>query len=484
LKPSITIKDRAIGALKWSASARLAAQAIAWAVTIYVVRILTPEDYGLMSMASVFLALAIIVNGVGVAPAFIQRAQVDRRLEQQVFGFLLISNVLVFLALQLSAPYLASFFGEDGLTAIIRVLAFNLLIGCISTTKSASLQRSLQLKGLSIVELISTALGSFAILIFALSGLGVWSLVYGSIIVSVIRSAGLLLIDRKWVGPIFQFGGLKKLASFGAKFIAQQIVFFFNSHIDVVVIGKFLGSQVLGTYSVGLTLSMLPVSRSIVILNQVIFPVFAKMQDDVVMAKSYFFKSIRLATLVYFPLLWGLSCVSSEFVEVVLGRNWQAAEIVLLVLPLVIPFRAVELLFGPVLNGLGHGSVALANHLTFAVVIPAAVLLGMTWGLVGVSVAIAIGLLIGTIVSYWRSLKVLESGLFDLIAALGPSAVSGAVMYSAVLGTRALLPGDFNGIARLVALVSVGAIVYLSVTLVINREALKDLLAVLRPQAR
>lgn len=482
MKSVDTVKSQAITALKWTASARLAAQVISWAVTIYVVRILTPEDYGLMGMASVFLALAMLVNGIGVVPAFVQRKHVDRNLEQQVFGFLIVSNGLLFLALQLGAPYLAAFFGEERLTLIIRVLAFSLLIGCISTVKAASLQRALKFKGVSRVDFVSTVLGSFATLAFAQFGLGVWALVFGFLFVSLLKSIGLLLIDRIWVGPVFRFGGVRRLASFGAKMTAQQIVFYFNSSIDIVLVGKFLGNNVLGAYSIGLNLSMLPVSKTMGTLSQVVFPTFVHLQDDIKLARNYAFQGIRLTALVFFPLLWGISSISGEFVEVVLGQNWQVVEIVLLTLPLAIPFRAIQFLLVPVLNGLGRSGAALANNLTFAVVMPVAIAVGLPWGLTGVSLTMAVGMLVGTGLSLPRSLRILQSSFRDLIAVLGPSAVAAGVMYAAVFGARLLLPGDFNGIWRLVVLVSVGAIVYLAVTLTINRAALNDFIAVLQPE--
>jgi len=484
LKSGDTVKAQAITALKWTASARLSAQAISWAVTIYVVRILTPEDYGLMSMAIVFLALAILVNGIGVVPAFVQRKHVDRNLEQQVFGFLIVSNALLFLALQIGAPYFAAFFEQERLTAIIRVLAFSLLIGCVSTVKVASLQRALQFKGLSRVDFVSTVMGSFATLAFALSGFGVWALVLGFLFTILLKTIGLLLIDHKWVGPVFRFGSVMGLASFGAKMTAQQVVFYFNSNIDIVIVGKFLGNTVLGAYSTGFSLSMLPVSKTMGILSQVVFPAFAHLQDDIKRAKNYVLRGMRLTALVFFPVLWGLSSISSEFVEVVLGSQWQVAEIVLLTLPLAIPFRAIQFLLEPVLNGLGRSTVALANNLTFAVVTPVAVALGLSWGLTGISLTMAAGMLVGTSLSLHRSLRVLQSGFHDLIAVLGPAALAAAIMYAAVFSARSLLPDDLDGIRRLVVLVLVGGVVYCAATLVVNRAALKDLMTVLKPEKR
>src|SRR3984893_10569121 len=124
----MSIKADVVNAVRWAAAGGLAGQLGSWAITIYVVRILNPTDYGLMSMAAVLMGFAMLLNELGVIPTLIQSQRVDDQLIRQLFGFVIISNMLTFCLLFIIAPGLSTFFGEPRLTAVARVLALTMLI--------------------------------------------------------------------------------------------------------------------------------------------------------------------------------------------------------------------------------------------------------------------------------------------------------------------------------------------------------------------
>jgi teichuronic acid exporter len=126
-----------VKALRWSAAGRLAGQLGSWVATIYVIRILGPADYGLMGMASILIGLAALFNELGVIPALIQSRHLDERLTRQLFGFVIISTLLIFCLLFLTAPLLSAFFGEPRLTPVTRALAVTMVIGGASAVPAA-----------------------------------------------------------------------------------------------------------------------------------------------------------------------------------------------------------------------------------------------------------------------------------------------------------------------------------------------------------
>ncbi len=140
----MSIKSKVISALSWTASARFAGQLATWAITIYVIRILSPDDYGLISMATVMIGFAFLINELGVIPAFIQADDINDYHVRQIFGVVLVSNGLVYAAVLVAAPYFAMFFEDDRLTEIIRVLATSLLIAAPSAVPTAMLQREIR----------------------------------------------------------------------------------------------------------------------------------------------------------------------------------------------------------------------------------------------------------------------------------------------------------------------------------------------------
>jgi O-antigen/teichoic acid export membrane protein len=476
----MSIKADVIHALRWTAAGRVAGQLGSWAITIYVIRILTPSDYGLMSMAAVLMGFATLVNELGVVPALVQARHVDDHLIRQLFGFVLVSNMLVFCLLLLLAPVLSGFFGEPRLTAVARVLAVTMLIGGVCAVPTALLERELQFKGLSLVEFSSMILGSATTLVLAIKGFGVWSLVLSNIVATTVKTIGVFAVSEFHLMPVFRFAGLRSIFVFGANITGQRILWYINTSADVALVGKLLGDHALGIYSVAFQLATLPVSKTFGIINRVAFPAYSRLQSDTRQAADYFLASVRLSWLVLCPLLWGMSSVSHEFVEVFMGQNWEDAGIVLTLVPLIVPFRVIFLLMGPFTDGLGRPDIGLRNLCTGSAFIPVSILVGTNWGLAGVCVALIIAYLIVVAISLRRSLILLELRPEALFRAVAPAAIAAGVMYASVLLVKAYVLADVAAISRLYASIASGAAVYAMMTFIINRGAIHQCLTLMR----
>jgi O-antigen/teichoic acid export membrane protein len=479
----MSIKADVVNALRWTAAGRLAGQLGSWAITIYVIRILNPADYGLMSMATVLMGFAMLLNELGVIPALIQSRRVDDYLIRQLFGFVLTSNVLVFWLLFLVAPALSTFFGEPRLTAVVRVLAVTILIGGVSAVPTALLERDLQFRGISLVEFSSMVLGSATTLVLAIQGFGVWSLVFSNIVATTAKTIGIFVVSGFRLLPVFRLAGLRPIFVFGANITGQRILWYINSSADVVLVGKLMGDQALGIYSVAFQLATLPVSKIFGIINRVAFPAYARLQHDRRQATDYFVTSVRLSWFVLCPILWGMSSVSHEFVEVFMGPNWEDAGVVLMLVPLIVPFRVISLLMGPLTDGLGRPDIGSRNLLTFTVLIPLAILIGTIRGLTGVCIALIIASILALAINFRRSLGLLELHPKSLFSAVAPTAVAAGAMYASVWLVRAFAFSDATAVWRLCASVASGVIVYAAMTFIINRSAVDQCLTLMKARA-
>lgn len=479
----MTVKMQVFTALRWTATARFAGQICTWAVTIYVIRILSPEDYGLMAMASVLIGFAVMVNELGFISALIQAKDVSDYLIRQVFGVVLVSNFLVFLFVLMAAPYLAMFFEEDRLTLVTRVIALTLLISAWSAVPLAMLQREIRFERISVVEFSAVIVGSLVTLSSAMLGLGVWSLVIGSLARTITTTIGILFGSGFWMSPVFRFGGLGRLFTFGAKVTVQQFLWYANTQLDVMLVGKLLGNHFLGLYSVALNLATLPMSKIMRITSQVAFPAYSRLQDDVEQASEYYFKSVQLASLMFFPLMWGFSSVAPEFVEVILGDRWTGATIVLQLVTLMVPFQVLSAFLSPLLFGFGRPDIGIRNLLTLISLKLPAILVGTHWGLAGVSVGLAGAVLLALVINLRRSLAVIDQNLSKLLVTLAPSAFSAAVMYAVVMVAKTFVLVDASAIWRLAILIVTGAATYLVMTLTFNRDVALWSMTLLRTRA-
>jgi len=460
--------------MRWTAGARFSAQLGTWAITIYVMRLLTPADYGLMSMAAILMAFITMINEFGVIQALIQKEEIDEYLTRQIFGFIIVLNIVVLILVIIIAPYFADFFENDQLTKITRVLAGSLLLGAVSAVPMALLQRDMKFKLIAIVEFVSMIFGSLTTLVLALLGWGVWALVIGNLSLLAAKAVGILIVSGFRLVPVFRFDGLRSIFRFGAKMTGQRILWYVNEQADIFLVGKLLGPQALGIYSVAFQLATLPMSKVMSIVNQVTFPAYSRLQNDKTLAADYFLKSVQFSFLIFVPILWGISCVAADFVDVFMGAKWVDATIVLQLVTLVIPFHSLSMLLTTLMVGLGHPGIALRNTATFTIILPVAIFIGTSWGLVGVCVSLLIAFMVALVINFHRSLPVIKIRWADLVAAMAPSAFSGIVMYAAVVAVGTYIVPDETAIVRLAILIAAGVAVYAAMTFLLNRDAARQ----------
>ncbi len=472
----MTAEDsKVLSALRWTTAARLLAQAVTWMITIFVIRILSDVDYGLISLAGVLIGFVTLVNELGAIPALVQMKHITDKVVRQVHGLVLLSNLVLAAAVFLVAPYYAAFFGENELILITRVLSTQLLIGALAATPTALLKRELDFKGLSMVDfaaMISAALTSLAM---ALAGGGVWSLVGGSLVNTVVRTSGILWLSRRTQGfhmlPLFHFGGLGALFGFGARVSAQRVLWFLQTQVDILLVSRLLSVELAGAYVVAVNLAMLPMNKAFSLINQVALPAYARIQHDVKQARWYFIRAGEMASLVFFPLLWGFSIVADDFVLACLEHKWVDSIVVLQLVSLVVPLRVLAQLATPMLEGLGHPGVALRNLVVSSILVPAGILVGIlvTGGLSGVATGLVVSYLLAIPINARRTLPILRTNAMDVVGPLLPTVLSAALMYGVVAIARAFVLQDLSSPARLVASILIGATAYLLAILSLNQ---------------
>lgn len=288
---------------------RLLSQVFAWAVTIVVIRVLSPADYGLLAMATVFIEFLAMIAEFGIDTALVQASEIDDSKLRKMFGFVIMVNVTLFVVMWSSAPICAAFFREPRVAAIVRVLSVQYVLMSFSVIPQAQLSRRLDYKGPSLIELSAAMTTSVTTLVLALSGAGVWALVWGSMAAALCRTVGLNLLSPfvKW--PVFAFRGTRELLVFGGNVTVTRIMWFFYSQADIIVGGRLLGNDLLGLYSVAADLASIPARKTSAIINQVSFPALARIQQDRPRYAASVLLAVRSLSFVLFPVLWGMGHV-------------------------------------------------------------------------------------------------------------------------------------------------------------------------------
>ncbi|MDJ0710568.1 MAG: lipopolysaccharide biosynthesis protein [Woeseiaceae bacterium] len=471
------IRDKVLTAIRWTAIARFSGQMFTWVVTIFVIRILSPADYGMMAMAMVLTSLLFLINNIGLDSVLIQRPNLDERMRAQIFGTVIVTNVLCFLLMILAAEPLARFFNEPELTILIQVLAIQFLILVFEALPLSAMERELDFKKRSIVEFVTMLATSLITLALALAGTGVWALVIGHLAAQASRILGFNLITRCLCRPRFSLRGMKDVFSFGGFVSVDKILWFVFAESDKFVGGKMLGKDLLGFYSVANHLASLPINKIAGLITSVAFPAFSKIHLDLQAVRSYLLKAVRMMSLFAFPVFFGMSSVAHSAVVLFLGDKWLGAIVPLQILAIVMPVRMISTVVPPVLWGIGQPRTSAGNFFIASIIMVPAFVIGAGYGPVGLAMAWALAYPVVFFIKMLRTTNSVDMSIWTLLGGMLRPALASAGMYAAVVVAKPYVVGEAGQVLYLLQLVGVGAIAYAGLVYLIYRDGLKEALA-------
>ena len=478
----MSFRNEVLRGLKWTATGRLTSQIVTWGVTIMLLRLLNPEDYGLMALASIFSALFTLLAEVGLGPTLVQNKDLTPQRVKQIFGLVILTNAAAALTMAfVVSPLVAMFFGEERLQLVIQVIALQFVPAAFAIVPGALLERNLEFRGKTIADLVSNIGGSLLMLWLAYHGFGVMALAWGSLGVATIRAVGLNIARPMSMLPSFDFKGCGGLFNFAGNVTGTQLIWFTYSQADLFIIGKFLGKHDLGIYSVSMDVASLPASRVSAILNQVVFPSLSKVQREGGPVSYYMLVGLRTISLLSFPVMWGLSSVAPELVQVLMGDKWLESVTPLALLCLIMPLRVLSPLLHSGLYAVGRADRSFNITFITAVVMCLSFLVGAQFGLLGLSLAWLVAFPAVFLMNLIGSGACLGLTTGRILGALSRPALASVVMYAAVAGSR--LAVDAPAAVKLGALIAIGAATYLLVSWWLNREGLVEVRGLLRRKA-
>lgn len=474
------LRTNVISALRWSAIGRIVGQAAAWAATIIVIRLLTPEDYALIAIASLVIGFSELLRELGLGAAIIQRDDIHEEELRSIFGLVIVVHLFLFLLTYFIAPLVANFFNEERLIDIIRVAALQLLILIFLVIPNALMVRAMRFKWISIVRAMASIAAGLVTLGMAYAGFGVWSLIAGNFAATLTTTVGFMAGHPYAKVPSFRFKKIAALASYSSRIFGADVLHYFYTRADVVIIGKMLGTTTLGFYTVAYNLATLPMSKISGMLSSVGFPAYARIKNDISEVKSKFLFTIEANSLVFFPVLWGLSSVADDFVMVLLGTKWLSATIVLQLITFIIPLQMTGPLVRPALLGIGRADLFLASLVTNAVCVPTAIAIGSLWGLTGVCFGWIAGFLLAYYLNLRRFLPVLNTNPVEFGRIMAPAALMAFGMYAGVMAAKLTILDGVEPIHRLYLSVMIGIVIYAVLLVTVSRPALMRILSLAR----
>lgn len=456
-------------------------QLLSWVSTIIVARILTPADYGIVSMAQVFIILVSPVAEFGIGTAIMRDRTLSDDDVSALGGLVLLLGLGVSLMFALAASPIASFYREPALRWVAIAYAGGLVGSTIRVMPTSLLLRDLKFKAVARIGVIESVVQVLVVLLLAIVGLGYWALVVGYVAREFLGAAMLWSKCPHRLAFPRAIGRFRPQLAFGAHLTTFKLATNVYLQADFALIGRVLGSAVLGAYSFGWQLANLSVERVSLIIQEVTEPLFAQVQDDTVELSRYVLRLTEGLALVTFPLSFGAAVVADDLVRAMLGPQWESAILPLRLLACYAGVRSLLAIPHNVLIATGHAKIAMNLGLLNMVILPPLFYLATKWGAAGVAAVWLIGLPFP--IYFPKLLAASRIGGFripEYLTSLLPAASASLIMVFAVVGLRELLPADWHAVLRLSLQVAAGAAAYLGAVALLHRERAKGFVKMIK----
>jgi O-antigen/teichoic acid export membrane protein len=455
----------------WVAWSRGALQLLTFATTLFVARILVPADYGVMALATFFIAQAGMLSEMGLGSAIIQFRDLDRRELDTCFWITMTLATGSFVALYLSAPLIARWFGVPRLADVLPVLAWVLPLTACRVVSDSLLRKRLALDRVSQAEVIAAAVTLPVTIGCALAGLGVWTLVIGALVGPTLRSAATFAF-APWL-PGFRIGGERagEVVRFSLATLSIKFMWSLRENANSLVLGKVSGEATLGLYTMADDLAHLPGQKISPVINMLISPVMAELQTDIDALREAFYRTVRLTAAIVVPMQAGIALVAEDMVVVLLGPKWLPTVPLIRLISLYATVRAIDGVLPPLMLARRRERFLFWYCLVLLIVMPGAAILGAVWdGAPGLIAFYTVAYCAVMVLLAREALAELKARWSELWSQTWPIMAATAAMTGAVL-----LVGEFAASAqldapflRLVLLSAVGAVSYGAVLLVIG----------------
>jgi O-antigen/teichoic acid export membrane protein len=480
MEDAVSLKRSVISAVGWATTTRLVAQLATWAMTLVTVRLLSPQDYGLMAITVAVGSFLQSMSSVGFANFIVQSPRISDEEMLTVFGLILLINGVCMALLCVLAYPTAWFYAEPRLIPLLQLASLGFVANAAQAIPRATLEKKLDLRTISRIDLVCNISGGAFVLFLAWSGAGVWSLLAGTLFTGFARSIGICFAAPYFRRPRLRHDNLAEILRFGGLRSAENVLWTIYSTSDVFIIGKLLGPQILGVYSVSRYLAAMPVEKLTLVIGPVMFPAFAQVQHDRSEALQYLKKGMRIIAFLCFPAFFGLAATAPQVVEVVLGPTWSQATTPLAILAVGMALRPIGVLISPFLVGIGEYVASFKNTLFATVLFPVAFIVSSHWGLIGICAAWLVAYPLQLVVLLRRVALATRTSMIGLVLPLVPPIAGALVMYGAVRITTSLLPDGLGDKFSLATLVATGVVVYLGYAAAMLRPVFGELSGLVR----
>lgn len=472
----MNLKNKAIDGVKWTSLSN-GIRAIFQILQLMVLaRYLTSEDFGLVAIVMVVIGFSQLFMDMGVSNAIIHKQAITESQLDSLYWLNVFSGTFLTLIVYLTSPFIAQFYNAIKIIPLLQILSFSFVISSFGNQYRVLLRKDLKFDVLAKIDITATFISFLCAIILAIGNFGAFSLVYAFLLNTAVSNIILLIMGFKFHRPkfIFKYVEVKSFLTFGLYQIGQNSIIYLNSQVDIILIGKLLGPEVLGLYSLTKQLVMRPAQLINPIITNVTFPVMSKVQDDTVKLKSIYLKIINYISSMNFPLYMLIIILAEPIVLLVLGKKWGDAIIIFQILGTYAMLRSTTSPAGSLLLSKGRADIGFWWSLSELFILLIIIYYSSSYGIIGITIGILIFQILYLLPNWYFIINKMCKASFSeyFIAQFKPFLVT---ITSVILTYIIINNFQFTYLNKIIIFTIINFVIYLIISNWINKEFLKEI---------
>lgn len=474
---SESLKNKTLRGTFWGAIERFSVQGVQFLVMIIMARILTPEDYGLVGMLAIFIAVSQSLIDSGFSQALIRKQDRSETDNSTVFYFNIAVGLILYIILFFSAPLIAHFYHEPILIPLTRLISLSIVINSFVVVQRALLTIKIDFKTQAKATMTGAVISGVVGIYMAYNGFGVWSIVAQQLSNFSIIMLLLWMLSNwrpKW---IYSWVSFKELFSFGSKLALSGIIDTVYRNIYLIVIGKIFKASDLGYYTRAQQFADFPSANVSGIIQRVTFPILCTIQNDDDRLRDVYRRFLRVSAFIIFPLMMGLAGVAKPFVIIVLKEQWAFAGELLQILCFAMMWYPVHAINLNLLQVKGRSDLFLKLEIYKKAIGVAVIAASVPFGIKGMCYGSILSSIISLIINTYYTGQLLQMGFMKQMRDLMPTMLYSFSMFGIVLVTthfsHSVLMGFISGTI-------IGIVYFFAVTFVTHSQDLREVIALFK----
>jgi teichuronic acid exporter len=470
LPSAATQMDRSlVTSLAWRAVADWSSQILSWVSLLIVVRLLSPADFGIVSMAVILLPYLKYVSEFGIPRAIITLRDLTEDQIAQLNTIAVLLGLASFGLASVLAKPVAMFFRTPALAPVVIITCIALIPQGARAVSEGLLSKDMKFGELSLFDAINAIVTAVTTLTLAILGHGYWSLVIGNLVGISVRCV-LLLRSRPHRFAVPRLSSVREPLRFGWHVLVSTVALNSYQRLDNLTAGRVLGGVALGFYGMAWNLANVPLEKVTSLVTTVIPSYLAAVQNDLAAVRRYVRTLTEALAMATFPATIGLGLVARELIPVAFGQKWNGVVLPLEILSAYAAFRSIPAFLAKVLTAVGNARYIMWNDLAALAILPIAFYIGSHWGIAGIAWGWVAAYPLVAIPLYWKTIQTIGMGTGEYLRALAPALSGTGAMVIAVVTAKYVLPASEPLLVRLVLEIAIGVIAYTSAVLLLHGD--------------